>query len=77
MMIFTVMILVESVKKGSKKEKISKLDYNAFLEDYISMIMAPLYSVKVDPDQHLDMLIIGLGGGVLANYSKYWLKDVC
>lgn len=27
-------------------------------------------------DQHLDILIIGLGGGVLANYCKAWLKDV-
>ena len=37
------------MKKGAKKEKIRKVDYNGFLEDYISMIMGPLYSVKIEP----------------------------
>ena len=75
------------------------MDYHSFLEDYISMIMAPLYSVKIESSkivsikekydysiikdffqlnlaQHLNILIVGLGGGVLANYCKTWLKDV-
>lgn len=35
-------------KKKSKGEKIVSLNYNKFLEDYISIIMAQLYSIKVD-----------------------------
>lgn len=33
------------------------------------------YELNLD-QQHLNMLILGLGGGVLAMYCKNWLKNV-
>lgn len=36
------------IEKKGKKEKTTSPNYNSFLEDYISMVMAQLYSIKLD-----------------------------
>ncbi|RNA39942.1 methyltransferase 13 isoform X2 [Brachionus plicatilis] len=46
------------------------------MEDFFAIILAQLYSVKLSPEKHLRILIIGLGGGVLTMYCKNWLKNV-
>jgi spermidine synthase len=43
------------------------------MEDYFLATMAQLYAIK---QQNLRVLIVGLGGGVLAMYARTWLKDV-
>jgi len=47
------------------------------MEDYFSMILAQLCSLKhLNQGKKLSILLIGLGGGALAMYCKTWLKDV-
>ena len=46
------------------------------MEDYFSMILSQLYSIKFKEEKNLDILIIGLGGGALAMYCKTWLPKV-
>ena len=47
------------------------------MEDYFSMILAQLCSLKhLFQAKKLSILLIGLGGGALAMYCKTWLKDV-
>jgi spermidine synthase len=47
------------------------------MEDYFLATVAQLYSIKLQPNQdHLKVLIVGLGGGVLPMYCRTWLKNV-
>ncbi|CAF0861776.1 unnamed protein product [Brachionus calyciflorus] len=79
-LIQTEIILKEEPRKGKKKndkeKKVYSPNYGTFLEDFFAIILAQLYSVKLNQDQHLRILIVGLGGGVLAMYCKNWLKNV-
>ena len=65
-------------KNASQENSLSKKqpDYTTFLEDYISIMLSFFYSIKLKPEEHLKILIIGLGGGVLSMYCKTWLKNV-
>lgn len=45
---------VTQKKANNKKEKTTTPDYNSFLEDYASMIMAQLYSIKLEPGANID-----------------------
>jgi hypothetical protein len=77
-------VVLKDETKSTKKKNISQdnssskkqPDYTQFLEDYFSMMLSFFYSIKLKPDEHLNILIIGLGGGVLAMYCKTWLKNV-
>ena len=71
-------IILKSSKASCRKDKKSwSPNYNVFMEDYFLAIMAQLYSIKLQPGHsHLKLLVVGLGGGVLANYCKTWLKGV-
>ncbi len=77
-------VVLKDERKSSKKKNTSQEnssvkknpDYTAFLEDYFSMMLSFFYSIKLKSEEHLNILIIGLGGGVLAMYCKTWLKNV-
>jgi len=45
------------------------------MEDYFSIVLSQLYTIKFKEERRLDILIIGLGGGALANYCKAWLPN--
>jgi len=66
-------VQTEVILKKDKKGKALKPNYNFFMEDYFSMILSQLYSIKFKEEKNLDILIIGLGGGALAMYCKTWL----
>jgi spermidine synthase len=66
---------VKNNKKSDKKTY--KPNYAVFMEDYFLATMAQLYSIKLQPGQdNLRVLIVGLGGGVLAMYCRTWLRSV-
>lgn len=58
--IFIYDIYLESnrIEKKGKKEKTKSPNYNSFLEDYISMVMAQLYSIKLEAGNFSEYLTV-------------------
>lgn len=73
--------LLKHYEEDKLKKKKNKNDlrpsYNYFMDDYFSMVLAQLCSLKqLNQGKTTSILLIGLGGGALAMYCKTWLKDV-